>query len=343
MKKQRSLLNYAGGNVATDEISIRGSHVAVLTPEGLESGMTVKEFVGALRQKDPLEDVIWPDGVRFVLRSGLPTMAVVIYEIAPAVHNVKWISPTSSIYYGKGTIYGHYRLSFPFILLIITFAWHPAAAGDQQNGGLRLTQRNEVYFRREPLRSLGGTSPGGTSPDNALLFPALLNASKYKSSSGRFDVPTKNLVWLCNQHMPISCYDQLPTNQRIRRSTVGLASYLLTSGFNYSSSRNPSALASGEEESWYEYQIRQGIDERISTVERWQEETRKNPGFILDVPFIPSGFSAGQIAARILNEFNMRTPEITSSEDLARIVLNHRPGVKEKQISYPNRLWPTNS
>ena len=319
-----------GGETSGDAVSIRGDSVHVATPEGVRGQMRLAELLDIVaRRQDPLRDVCWPEGVRHVFLEW--PMAVVVLELPATVRRVKWVSKRSPVPYGRQCVYDLRTISLPYIEIFATFAWHENPCADAESGGLRLTQRCETFFCPHPLRSL----------DDQVLLPALLNASKYRSANGSFAVPTKNIAWLCNQHMPISPYDGYPTNDRMRRSLAALADYLLHTGFNYSGGEtNPVAAAGGEECSWYEYQVRQKVDKRIASIERWEKESARDPLFILDVPFLPSGFSVRGIAERILREFNARVPMVTCADDLARLVLNQRSGLSTR-IMYPHSMWPT--
>ncbi|MBI3986088.1 MAG: hypothetical protein HY343_04170, partial [Lentisphaerae bacterium] len=205
MKQLSLLLGMKPGTLVPydeDEVRVQGKMISVQTPEGISGEMRLSDLLKSVTErKDTLRSVCWPAGVRHVF-SEWP-MAVVVVELPAAVCRAKWISRDSPVPYGPesaGCKYDLRTLSMPYILMFATFAWHPAPTGDGEAGGLRLTQRCEVFFRREPLHSL----------DDELLLPALLNASKYRSKDNRFDVPAKNIVWFCTQHAPLKPYDHLP-------------------------------------------------------------------------------------------------------------------------------------
>jgi hypothetical protein len=88
---------------------------------------------------------------------------------------------------------------------------------------------------------------------------------------------------------------------------------LLETSFNLSSERH-------EGNSWYG--ASKEIDKRIATIESWEEATRKDPLFVLDVPWIKTGHSVSGIAERIFARTNAVNTEIKSSADLARVIFN---------------------
>jgi hypothetical protein len=327
-------------SASVEDVQIRGETITVTTPEGVEREMPLADLLEAdQRRQDPFRDVCWPDGVRHVYVQW--PMAVVVLEIPPARHMLKWIRSDSPAPYGPGCQYAMRRVSLPWIIMMCTFAWHPGVTGDGIAGGMRATQRCEVYFRTDgPLRSM----------EDGLLIPALKNCSVYRSreapdpcSKAPVPVPTKNQIWYCTQHLPLRPYDGLPVNERMRQSVTALREYLLLSGFNNSDGNsNPVALAGQEGPNTYDYTISYEIDDRIVTIERWEAESIRDPNFIFSVPFIPARVSSvREVAERILREFNVRIPPITSAADLARLVLNRRQSAKNMQIAYPHALWPT--
>ena len=126
-----------------------------------------------------------------------------------------------------------------------------------------------------------------------------------------------------------------------RRSASSLASlsalveHLLYSGFNESSD---SGAWPGEEASWFTISARNKIDPRVASPEAWEQATLRDPTFILDVPFLRSGYTAGEVTQRIFREFNIRRPPPCTSRDLARLVFSRGT---PSRLAYPHRLWPT--
>ena len=90
---------------------------------------------------------------------------------------------------------------------------------------------------------------------------------------------------------------------------------LLETAFNLSSDRHEAA-------SWFTESRK--IDPRVHDVEAWQKASVKDPLFVLDVPWIKSGFSVQQVTERIFQNQQSKTARITSVVGLARIIFNHK-------------------
>ncbi|HYT91904.1 MAG TPA: hypothetical protein VEL76_24535, partial [Gemmataceae bacterium] len=65
------------------------------------------------------------------------------------------------------------------------------------------------------------------------------------------------------------------------------------------------------------------VDKRIATVDKWQEVTAKDPLFVLEVPWLKTGLSLKQVAARIFDNLKASKATVTSSRDVARLIFNH--------------------
>ena len=128
-----------------------------------------------------------------------------------------------------------------------------------------IAQENECFFRTEPLRSL----------NDPVFYPALLNCSKFDPPDGR------PLSWICTQFMQDRANQiarkSTDPNVTMRKGMEALLHCLLETGFNYSSEHH-------ELTSWFTVSKEQ--DPRIATVERWEAETKKDPNFVLDVPWL---------------------------------------------------------
>jgi hypothetical protein len=116
-----------------------------------------------------------------------------------------------------------------------------------------LTADNECYFRVDPL----------TSVDNELLFPALLNVSKFPSTAG-----ARALTWICTQHLDYGEVHERPELTRYRDAVAALWHCIIGTGFNRSSEMNEGA-------SWYGESCK--VDKRIATIEDWEKATKVDP------------------------------------------------------------------
>ena len=306
-----------------DEIHVAGQTVTASTPEGISASLPVPAFVQRLKSNgDPFADVLWADGVKHVWHEG--PLAVVLYERpAGLLYPIKWIREDSPRPFGLGATYHeNLCLAFPYLVLFVTFAIH------SREIGWRLTQRSEVFFRREPLASL----------DDTLLLPGLPNAVKFRSDvPGEIAVDGKNLSWLCSQRLSIKELDLLPLARRVRQSVAALVEHLLFSGFTMSAEGH----YPGEECSWWTESCRRAIDPRITSPLRWQKASKQDPRWVLDVPWIPlEGHTVRQVAQRIFAQYSPKAPPLETSQDLARLVFH--PAADETP-RYPHRLWPTDS
>jgi hypothetical protein len=146
-----------------------------------------------------------------------------------------------------------------------------------------------------------------------VMFPALLNCSKFTPPEGR------PLSWICTQNLDLRpCAAISDVNLRMRESLAALMRCLLDTGFNHSSEMHEGA-------SWYGETVRQHVDARVVTVEKWEQATRDNPLFVLDVPWLKTGKTVQEIADRVFLNHNVCGESPGSAGDLARIIFNYRP------------------
>jgi hypothetical protein len=146
----------------------------------------------------------------------------------------------------------------------------------------------------------------------------MLNCSKFKVQEGN------PLSWLCTQYLDRSFESEPDTARRKLLAFQQLRFCLLESGFNYSSEHN-------EGSSWYTESL--SVDPRIATVEEWEKATAEDPMFVLDVPWLPTGFTGGQVADRIFDLHRARQPKFESAGDLARLVFNHGMRVTDEKMA----------
>lgn len=280
------------GEKGRQQICIEEDQVTATSPEGETATVPLGrllELMNPVRMDTGC--AVLPDGVKAILTSG--PVSIWVHETPPRVFNLKWIAADSPAHYGPETEYRSVRIALPYLLVLAVFHTKP---GDQPV----LTKANECFFRTEPLRSL----------QDPLLYPALLNCSKFEPPEG------KPLSWICTQHLLRSSLrpePDLDQNQRIRRSLQGLLHCLLETGFNYSSEHHEAA-------SWFSEST--GQDERIATIERWEQETAKDPNFVLDLPWLEVDLSLEAVAQRIFRNLNVRCTGPSSAGDLARLIFN---------------------
>jgi hypothetical protein len=266
------------------KVTFDGNMAHAETPEGQKASIKIQDLVdrAAPRHMDTCGIVI-PNGIRLIYSQGRFTIWVC--EVAPSVVGLKWIARDSPAPYGPESKYSRVRIALPYVIVVAVF----------DNG--RLSEANECFFRVGPLES----------ENDELLYPALLNCSKFHSPAGR------PLSWICTQHL-----DRRPLiterdpARRMRRGLKALLHCLLETGFNYSSEHH-------EYSSWFTES--KGVDPRISSIENWEKATNDDPNFVLEVPWLKANVSVRQLADRIFTSQRASNPNITTVFDLARLIL----------------------
>ena len=266
-------------------LTIDGDTIACQTPEGQRVAMRLTDFVQKAWRPGACSRGVGPAGVRLIDSAG--PITVWVYEIPPSVRSLKWITDDSPAKFGKGTTYRNVRIGLPYLVILAAF----------ENG--LLSDYNECFFRNKPLED----------EDDELLYPALLNCSKFTPPEG------KPLAWICTQKL-----DRTPIvaeRNAKRRMAVGLKSLvqcLLDAGFNYSSEHH-------EGTSWFTESRK--VDKRVSTVDRWQEATAKDPLFAVDVPWLPTKMTLRGVLDRMFANQSARFPACNTASDLERLLVNH--------------------
>jgi hypothetical protein len=276
-----------------ETITIKGNAVCAVSPEGQEAKISLGDLMRKLTAaRMDTGGVILPDGVISVLSQG--NLTIWVHQTPPRVFSFKWIAPNSQAQYGPGTKYQTVKLALPYLVVFAVFA-----ADDK--GLPTLSGGNECFFRNDPLSSL----------DDELLYPALLNCSKFTPQEGR------PLAWICTQHLnPAKFAAEKDAGKRMRTAFKTLMHCLLETGFNYSSEHH-------EGSSWFTESTK--VDPRVATVEKWQAASEAAPMFALEVPWLKTGHTVRQLAERIFKNMNARPSAVASSADLARLVFNHKP------------------
>jgi hypothetical protein len=276
-----------------ETVTFKGSTAAALSPEGHEVRIGLADLVQKMApRRADTGDLVLPDGVKCVLARG--PFLLWVHQTPPRVFPFDWIAEGSPAPFGRGTRYRTVKLGLPYLIVLAVF-------GPGESGLLQLSQYNECFFRNHPLESI----------DDELLFPALLNCSKFNPPEGR------PLSWICTQHLDQSVFlREANFNRRLRGGLRALLHCLLETGFNYSSEHH-------EQSSWFTQSAR--VDPRISTVDKWQAATAKDPLFALEVPWLKTGLTLRQVAERIFQNLKAPSSTVTTASDVARLIFNHRP------------------
>ena len=277
-------------------VTIEGEEARVSLHEGAKDSISVSELVDRLHPHVPdSSGIVLPDGVKCMLPSG--DGFILVHQTTPSVFLFRWIANDSPRPYGRGAKYRNVRIALPYVIVFAVFERTGAQVPE-------LSSRNECFFVNEPLDRRG--------LDTELCFPALLNCSKFE------DEPGHPLSWICTQHLQIE-HEGRPTLQSsVHEGLTALLRHLLESAFNHSSEHH-------ELNSWHSETVSAGVDPRLATVEKWEKATEDDPLFVLDVPWLPTGLSLGDVAKRIGSGRDGRGAA-SSSADIARVILNARGG-----------------
>jgi hypothetical protein len=273
----------------TETLVVEGTTVRAFTPEGPEATLPLPDFLGRLSPPVPdTGDLVMPDGTALVRTRGACT--VLVHQTPPAVCKLQWIADGSPAQFGAGTVYRDVTIALPYLLVLAVF----------ENG--ELSGASECFFRNAPV----------TSPDDELHYPALLNCSKFTPREGR------PLSWICTQKLDRSRIVGTGRNTRIRSGLKALLHCLLETGFNYSSEHH-------EGSSWFTES--RGVDPRVASIEAWEQATSVSPLFVLDVPWLKTGYSVARLVERIFSQRPpaVQPPPLSTAGDLARLVFNGRP------------------
>jgi hypothetical protein len=154
----------------------------------------------------------------------------------------------------------------------------------------RFNGRAELFYRTSPVRTL----------DDELLWSNLLNVSPHAHGC---------TAWLCTQYLG---YEKVAPG--VTPGLDAIIHHLFGGGFNKSSEHHEgaSAFSKGQKD---------GLDARVSNVERWEAESKKNPYFVLDVPWKPVGLTLGQLIHKELT-LNNCLRNLGSVPELANLVLS---------------------
>lgn len=264
------------------QIKIKDSTIFAESSEGYGVQMPLSKFLDAARPaKIETGGIIMPDGFKLSYSQGDSTIWA--YEIPPRIYSLKWISKNSAAKYGRGTKYRTVRIACPYVVILAVF-----------KKGL-MGSHSECFFRTKPLKS----------EHDELLYPALLNCSKFNEEGNH------PLSWICTQKMDSEFYTIANPALCMRAGLKALLSCLWDTGFNFSSE-------SHEGNSWFS--ASKHVDKRIATVEAWQQATKKDPLFVLDVPWLPVGRSLRQVAERIFSLTGANDSVVRTAADVERIV-----------------------
>jgi hypothetical protein len=101
----------------------------------------------------------------------------------------------------------------------------------------------------------------------------------------------------------------------MHKGLQALCRCLLETGFNLSSDFH-------EASSWFSTSRK--VDPRVSSIEAWQEASREDPLFVLNVPWLETGKTVQQVVDRTFKNCRARRRRVETCSDLARCILHNR-------------------
>jgi hypothetical protein len=207
-------------------------------------------------------------------------LTVCIVEFKPELRLLKWLSKDSPVPYGPKAVCTPRQLATPYVVVKVPFRRE------------RIVPRVEVFYRNEPLRGLDGA-------DGELFLPNLLNCSPNAHGC---------MSWFCTQY--------LAKSEPIVGITAGLngvAHHLWGGSFNASSEAH-------EGNSGFSLSRAKKVDARVTDVDRWEAESRKDPRFVLSVEWLKTGLTIRQLVLQEL-AVHAQAPAPNSAADLGNIIL----------------------
>ena len=269
-----------------DKLLMENGKLTILSAEGKKFEAAEADFHNFIRDDvvPPIGDAALPDGFKFFKWE--PPFLCVVHQLPAHVRQVRWITADSPMPFGPGVKFAKREISLPYA---ITFAIYC-----RMETGLALINRDELYFRNEPLK---------TRTDR-LGYPALLNVSKIANHR-------RVRSWICTQYLRTD--PSLNWAQQLGR----LIDHTWDGGFNLSSEHNEGASWYGESE---------GIHPDLHPIERWVEATRNDNLFACNVDWKPVPLNVGQLENAMLEEcrqylgFGIRRRPNRSPSFLGRLI-----------------------
>jgi hypothetical protein len=207
-------------------------------------------------------------------------LVIAIVQLTPQAHWIKWLSATSPARYGPKAKYQERRLSMPHLIFKVPFL------------GRHLVPRIEVFYRNDRLRLIDGE--GG-----ALCWPNLYNVSVHAYGC---------TSWFCSQNLPEA---QRPLG--LEEGLGAVTHHFFGGGFNASSEHH-------EGESTFGLCARMNIDPRVTDVARWEAETQRDPNFVREVNWKPTGLTVKSLVEREL-AFHRMAAGAKTARELGNILL----------------------
>lgn len=207
---------------------------------------------------------------------------VFLVEYPPQVRTMPWIREDSPEPYGFEATYRDVSIALPYVV----FFWAVTEQG--------CLSQSSVFFRTEPLAR--------RDYQDALLDCHFLNCSAAPRRTGVY-------CWICSQHMRS---EMKSSGETPLEFVAGCTENFFFAASNLSSEHHEGNSFFGKGTKG-----RAAIsDNRVRTVRAWEEASREDPRFVLEVPWNPSGYTV----ARVFDELTGAQEEIwpfRSAGDLA--------------------------
>lgn len=245
-----------------DKLVLVDGNILLTTEEGQSVKLPEKQLVELMREQ------FEPPFNGRAMPDGLkffhwrPPLLGVVHQWSAHVRQLNWIADDSPVPYGPGVKVVRRRISLPYLITFAIYFHRPPK--------LMLTDYNELYFRNEPLRTM----------DDPVCFPALLNVSRIKLKS-------RDRAWICTQHLRRGRSPGWDTQLAALLEHMWNGSFTLSSEFH-------------EGASWYG--ASKGVHPDLHPISRWEEATRQNEAFALQVPWKPAPLKVGQLLDTMLTE-----------------------------------------
>jgi hypothetical protein len=251
----------------TEKIIIEGQTVQLSNGDDQSHAVALSTWMGWVSQHCLRGLTLEPIADQVKWQVSCGPAEIVVIELAPALRTLQWIAPDSPAPYGPNASSRPRRLATPYVILKVPF----------RRG--RVLGRVEVFYRNEPLSQCNG--PGGE-----LFWPNLLNISPNAHGC---------TAWMCTQFL-----DRERRPPGITGGLNAVVHHLWGGPFNFSSEAHEGTSAFGKA-------CADGIDPRVTDIDRWEAESIRDPRFILSVPWRSTGLDVQKL---ILGELAFQKLEV---------------------------------
>jgi len=264
-------------------ITITKETAKTVTLELRDKAMPLAKFISAITP--PKLDYVLPNGVKMVVQHGKGFM--VVYEIPPGAHSLKWQERIEHKGEDDSFAYKKRHLALPYVILLVPFYF------DGYGILVPHTSAIECYYRNKPL----------SDPDDELFYPALLNCGLWPNHS--VELPS----WICMSRLMLGTKLDGQDNARRLWITIGaVRNHFFGATFNWEWAHQ-----------WMDYCKWEHADKRITNIDRWEQESKKDPSFILKVKWMPAIRNLRQTIDHTLTGLFPHIPRV-----LQNIIINHK-------------------